>query len=78
MIPTKEYTGPTLVVVFDRQKSVVIGTVAGKTCYPWSGSPRPQLGERWRCSILSEWTEGSAQGAHWGHGYLVRPMERLS
>ena len=79
-LPTKEHTGPTMVVLFD-QKSLageVLGTVSGKACYPWSGHPRPLLGERWKCSILTTWTEGSMQGSRWRGGYLVRPMERLS
>ena len=50
-LPTKPWQGPTLVVLFDRRSisAEVLGTVAGKTCYPWSGHPRPLLGERWKC-----------------------------
>ena len=79
-LPTKPWPGPTIVVLFDRKSlaAEALGMESGKVCYPWSGHPRPLLGERWKCSILTTWTEGSMQGSHWPGGHLVRPMERLS
>lgn len=75
MPPTKPYTGPTVVIDFDvRSKSAeVLGAYRSMVAYAWSGHPRPVLGERWECIILSQWSSGD----HGGGGVLVQPLRLL-
>ena len=79
-IPVKAYTGPTVAIDFTIRSKAgeVLGDYRGGSAYAWSGHPRPEMGERWECEILSEWTEGSCQGSHWAGGVLVRPDRLLN